>query len=212
MVLFLTLRLLHRATTTPHTTQDTLDLMVSQKSNTLNNYCVSTKCMFFVFNAAFAIPVFTQTIFLVLLKKKYKLYFPIRWTFQTGWFNCELFESKYSLKTKNKKENLNKIDLKNGVNLCADNSKFWRPSTTTNSWIQVDLGVPSPALTGVIVQGSTSHYVKTFSVQYSQTGSSGSWKDFDDEGGNTLVVSKPGFETRSKKDTPIKSVFHNGVN
>ncbi|XP_071810116.1 neurotrypsin-like [Asterias amurensis] len=68
-----------------------------------------------------------------------------------------------------------------------DNNKFWRPSTTTNSWIQVDLGLPSPALTGVIVQGTTIDYVKTFSVQYSQTGSSGSWKDFDDEGGNTLV-------------------------
>ncbi|XP_038068884.1 deleted in malignant brain tumors 1 protein-like [Patiria miniata] len=48
-------------------------------------------------------------------------------------------------------------------------------------WIQVDLGQYT-AITGVIVQGHRSYYIRTFAVNYSNTGESNDWQKLTDRG------------------------------
>ncbi|XP_038068811.1 neurotrypsin-like [Patiria miniata] len=48
-------------------------------------------------------------------------------------------------------------------------------------WIQVDLGQYT-AITGVIVQGVSSHHIRTFAVNYSNTGESNDWQKLTDRG------------------------------
>ena len=65
-------------------------------------------------------------------------------------------------------------------------NNFWIPNPASDSWIQVDLGLSSPVVTGVIVQGYLSYYVSTFSVQYSDD--TESWKDLVYIDGDTIQV------------------------
>ncbi len=62
---------------------------------------------------------------------------------------------------------------------------FWIPRPTSGSWIQVDLGLPIPVVTGVIVQGVRDAYVSTFGIQYSDNGNSESWTSLVDTNGDT---------------------------
>ncbi|XP_062410864.1 macrophage mannose receptor 1-like [Sardina pilchardus] len=58
----------------------------------------------------------------------------------------------------------------------------WMPSTSSNSWIQVDLGA-SKKITGVVVQGcpTADFWVTTFKVQTSIDGTQ--WNDYTEDGG-----------------------------
>ncbi|XP_033629527.1 uncharacterized protein LOC117291745 [Asterias rubens] len=64
----------------------------------------------------------------------------------------------------------------------------WIPTAedAADSWIQVDLGLPGPVVTGLIVQGHSSYYMETFSVKYSSTGESESWHDLENADGETV--------------------------
>ncbi|XP_038068830.1 deleted in malignant brain tumors 1 protein-like [Patiria miniata] len=48
-------------------------------------------------------------------------------------------------------------------------------------WIQVDLGQYT-AITGLIVQGGKTHHIRTFAVNYSNTGESNDWQKLTDRG------------------------------
>ncbi|XP_071809919.1 scavenger receptor cysteine-rich domain-containing group B protein-like [Asterias amurensis] len=72
------------------------------------------------------------------------------------------------------------------LNIENGGSNFWIPNPVADSWIQVDLGLPGPVVTGLIVQGHTSQYVATFSVQYSDDGSAESWTYLVDTEGDTI--------------------------
>ena len=65
-------------------------------------------------------------------------------------------------------------------------NNFWIPRPVADSWIQVDLGLPRPAVTGLIAQGETTKYVSTFSVKYSDDAES--WTDLKDADGDTIQV------------------------
>ncbi|XP_071805998.1 neurotrypsin-like [Asterias amurensis] len=72
------------------------------------------------------------------------------------------------------------------------NSHWWAPATSAKqgSWIQVDLGLPGPVITGLIIQCRPSEYLITFSIQYSSTGESESWHDLENAEGDTIRFNK----------------------
>ncbi len=83
------------------------------------------------------------------------------------------------------------MELHSSTLFYTGNSHWWIPSASAvaDSWIQVDLGLPGPVVTGLIVQSHPTQYMETFSVQYSLTGESESWHDLENADGDTIQVS-----------------------
>uniref|UniRef100_A0A672LX26 F5/8 type C domain-containing protein n=1 Tax=Sinocyclocheilus grahami TaxID=75366 RepID=A0A672LX26_SINGR len=73
----------------------------------------------------------------------------------------------------------------------------WMPSTSANSWIQVNVG-QLKKITGVVIQGcpSSDHWVTKFKIQTSTDGLS--WKDYSSDGGEY-----PGSVDRTSPETRL---------
>ncbi|XP_071798574.1 uncharacterized protein [Asterias amurensis] len=83
---------------------------------------------------------------------------------------------------------INSAYLPPQARLNEGNSHWWIPdrNAVADSWIQVDLGLPGPVVTGLIVQGFSTQNMETFSVKYSSTGESESWHDLENADGDII--------------------------